>query len=258
MIPHVSCSTLLRYCSGDSLAQIAWDRAHPPEPTPAMVLGSLVHCLVLEGDEIFDDRYITSAGIDRRTKAGREQYAALAGSGKTIIAPNMADQARVIARTICAQPAIARLLVAASRETTLDWHRDDRQCYGTGRLDALSLEHGAVVDLKVTGLVAYPARERAILGGIYRQLAFYRQLARANGLDVDAGIVVFACSTPPYEVVPVALPESVLSVGWMDMDTAWKAIDADWAAENYRPHTSELEEFVPPEWFLRRHFYNTL
>lgn len=46
------------------------------EPTPAMVFGSAVHCHILEPNE-FDARYFVAPQIDRRTKAGREKYAAL-------------------------------------------------------------------------------------------------------------------------------------------------------------------------------------
>jgi len=40
--------------------------------TPAMVLGSALHCLVLEPQE-WSKRYITAPKFDRRTKAGKEQ-----------------------------------------------------------------------------------------------------------------------------------------------------------------------------------------
>ena len=46
-----------------------------PEPTLAMRVGNLVHCLVLER-HLFCQRYaITPTIMDRRTKAGREAYA---------------------------------------------------------------------------------------------------------------------------------------------------------------------------------------
>lgn len=58
------------------------------EPTPAMKLGTAVHCAILEQGE-FDNRYITvPEGIDKRTKDGKALFAEIEASGKEPLTPD--------------------------------------------------------------------------------------------------------------------------------------------------------------------------
>ena len=43
-------------------------------PGPPLILGSALHCAVLE-HSTFNDRYIVEPDVDKRTKAGKEEYA---------------------------------------------------------------------------------------------------------------------------------------------------------------------------------------
>ena len=50
------------------------DRA-PEVRGPALLIGSALHCLVLEGREEYSKRYIREGDFDKRTKAGKEAHA---------------------------------------------------------------------------------------------------------------------------------------------------------------------------------------
>ena len=57
------------------------------EPTPALILGSAIHCAVLQ-PELYGSLYATAPeGIDRRTSAGKASWAEFAtlNEGKTIL-----------------------------------------------------------------------------------------------------------------------------------------------------------------------------
>ena len=64
-----------------------WDRFLNPdkpivEPTPNMILGTLVHAAVLEPEQ-FDKRYIVvPEGIDKRTKEGKQLWQDLLATGR--------------------------------------------------------------------------------------------------------------------------------------------------------------------------------
>ncbi len=61
-------------------------RLNPMEKTPALVMGSLFHTLVLEEDQ-FNNRYAVLPDLDRRTKEGKLLYAEFeaASGGKDLI-----------------------------------------------------------------------------------------------------------------------------------------------------------------------------
>ncbi len=61
-----------------------WCEDHPGEDTEALIVGGAFHKLVLEPDG-FDSEYIVAQPIDRRTTAGKAEWAELLESGKQIL-----------------------------------------------------------------------------------------------------------------------------------------------------------------------------
>ena len=59
---------------------------NPPEQTPAFVFGSACHKFILEGDT-FHEEYAIAPNVDKRTKAGKEEWEAFcaANEGKTVV-----------------------------------------------------------------------------------------------------------------------------------------------------------------------------
>ena len=68
-------------------------KAFHPEETNAMRLGTAVHCAILEPDRIDVEYVLAPEGIDRRTKAGKAQWAELEATGKTILS---CEEAQVV------------------------------------------------------------------------------------------------------------------------------------------------------------------
>lgn len=79
-----------------SAAHARWAMLHPPEPTPAMELGTAVHLAVLEPDR-FDAECVVAPKVDRRFKEGKAEWAAFVASaeGKTVLDAD--DHARCLA-----------------------------------------------------------------------------------------------------------------------------------------------------------------
>ena len=69
-----------------SPAHFRYWKDHQQEDTPALLFGRAVHKYALEKDDFFSE-FAVAPNIDRRTKAGKEEYAAFEADcvGKDII-----------------------------------------------------------------------------------------------------------------------------------------------------------------------------
>ena len=77
--PDISRSEL--WMLRESPEKFIYKRANPEPPTPALLFGIAAHKQVLE-PETFWDEFILAPNVDRRTKAGKEEYAAFVEQAK--------------------------------------------------------------------------------------------------------------------------------------------------------------------------------
>lgn len=93
--------------------------------TPAMVFGSMVHCLILE-EEAFDDRYLVAVKPDLRTKKGKTYWSKIqekaSANGLEVVSQDDKDAAERI-RDFCYQdPGISWVLNQITQtEVHINW-----------------------------------------------------------------------------------------------------------------------------------------
>jgi hypothetical protein len=90
----------------------------PVEPTAAMRLGSLVHCAVLEPEELLQ-RYGVCG--PRNTKAGKEQAERMAADGIEAVTQSDMALALSMAASVRVHPAAAALLAHGKAEQSFWW-----------------------------------------------------------------------------------------------------------------------------------------
>ena len=90
------------------------------EDTDALVFGSALHCLVLEGREVFAGQFAILPPMDRRTSLGKAQFAAFEAenAGKRIIKADMAVEIERMAENVKRHPVAAMLLAKGEPELT--------------------------------------------------------------------------------------------------------------------------------------------
>jgi len=96
------------------------------EQTPRLLLGSLVHCLVLE-PELYDTIYTCRPeGIDGRTTDGKKALAAWRASslGKVEITSDTLTKARRIASAVLESPVVQMWTTGSVRERAIVWEGD--------------------------------------------------------------------------------------------------------------------------------------
>lgn len=184
------------------------------EQSQAMRLGSLVHCLALE-PETFTRDFIVADGINRRTKDGKAEWAAVVESGLIPITGDDYAKASRISSSVTLHPIAGPLLSGGEAEKTIVVERDGLLPL-KGRIDYLH-PYAGVVELKT----ANDARKLAFSGAVHRygyhlSASYYRMLvARHTGCE-EAEIrhtFVVVETKYPFSVAVYTAHEALLEEG---------------------------------------------
>jgi hypothetical protein len=189
-----------------------YTRTKGEPPTPQMLLGSAAHCAVLEPRE-FNARYAKAPAVDRRTKAGKEEWAEFVACNphKEILTPEQHDTAWAIKDTLAAMPEYRQLLARHDEqavEVSRFWVDDATGIKLKARAD-MTLGRSVVVDLK-TAADASPRGFSAAMAryGYHCQAGMY---CEAFGADEFAFVVVE--NKPPFACGVYRLDEASLELG---------------------------------------------
>lgn len=233
----------------------AYADAPPKDPTPAQAFGTLVHTLVLE-PHAFGDRYIVLPDDipDRRTKAGKEAWAALESHGKTIITQDDRARAVACATSIVSHPAAALLLNDTVREVSVGWHDPDTGVPCKARFDAWRMAGDrGIVDLKTAADASPDGFGRAAATHGYNvQAAHYmrgHEVATGEAPAFFAWIVVE--SEPPHAVACYQLPFDAYNIGLDLCRSAYRRhMDATQQGV-WHAYSDLIQPLAFPAWALR-------
>ena len=228
-----------------------------PEPTPAMLLGTAVHTHILELRE-WDARYIAAPeGIDRRTKAGKESWAAFeaAAAGRTVISRADAEQVMAMGRAVHSHPAAATLLALPGKaETTHMWMDEATGLQCKCRPDWLTDDGSLIVDVKTTE-DASPAGFRKSIGAwrYHVQAAWYLNgIEQATGKRPEQFIFICVEKKAPFCTAVYAADAEMIQLG---AEAAARDLDvlATCKAANAWPgYSDQIEPISLPPWMRPR------
>jgi len=186
-----------------------------PEETPAMRIGSAVHCVVLE-PESFAARYVSAPDIDRRTKAGKEAFAEFETehAGKIVLSVEDSVLCQRIAESVRAHPRAAALLSAGQPEVSAFWNDPEFNVRCRARYDWLTPD-GLALDLKTTQDASASAFAKSCAAFRYHvQSAWYQDgYLQATG-ELPLGFVFIAVEkAPPCAVALYELDGDAVDYG---------------------------------------------
>ncbi len=174
----------------------------PPEQSQAMAMGSALHCAILEPMELLK-RFVVMPEMDRRTKSGKEEYAAfmLKNSGKEFLTEEQRDLVNSMAAAIKGHEDAAKLLCNPEpSEVSLFWEDGELKC--KARLDKYLKAEETIVDIKSTRDASPYAFERDILKmGYWIQAGWYTLAAQANQLPAKKFVFVAVENVRPFGVL---------------------------------------------------------
>lgn len=235
----------------ESPARFRYDQDHPSAPKREFDLGHAAHQLVLgAGPELV---YIDAD--EWRTKAVKEEVAAVRAAGKVPLRPS--DWAAVLdmAAALRKHPLAGPLLTAGSgvAEQTVVWRDATTGMWCRAMVDWL--RGRIVVDYKTTTDASNDALRRAIATyGYYIQAAHYLDgVAAVTG--IEAGFLFMAQEKdPPYLVNVVQCDDEYLAIGRARIARA-REIYRDCTESGIWPGypTDDIPTLSPPRWLAYQH-----
>lgn len=190
---------------------------HPDEDTPALLEGRAAHKLILEPDEFFDE-FAVMPKCDRRTKEGKDIYAAFLdeSEGKDVITDETLTKIQEMVSAL-RQNETANRFLQGEHEQSFFWTDTNTNEICKVRPDCLTEIDGRkyIVDYKTTESCADGQFERSIRKYGYKfQAGMYREGVFQNTFDDYGFVFVAQEKKPPYAVRVYVCNEDFISEGY--------------------------------------------
>lgn len=228
-------------------------RRQPHAPTPAQALGALTHLAVLEPEE-YTRRVRIAPETDRRTKAGKEDYAAFEADvgripGAIIATPDHDATARGMREAVMRHPFARALLADGHAEVTLRWDLEATAC--KARPDWVCVGHEVIVDLKTAADASPDAFAKAAGNWKYHlQCAWYADAAVTCDLGERAFVFLVAEPEPPHAVALYQLDDVSVEAGRARYRRALDTYRECIAAGRWPGYFHQIETIGVPRWAL--------
>ena len=233
-----------------------------PETTEAFRIGSAAHCAVLEPDEFYKRYARRPEGIDRRTKAGKEEFAQFEAEnvGKVVIDSDELGDVREMSAAVMNHPLAYELLEAGKPE--LSWRVSPSgslalQCRTDWFNPAgceLSGGRPYVADLKTVESLdsdAFRNFERACFSfGYHRQAGFYLPLiTEIIGSPVFDFYFIAVEKAEPYGTAVYRLSDAATARGHDETITDLLRLQACIKSQQWPNLPNDLREIGLPKWY---------
>jgi hypothetical protein len=193
-----------------------WQKDHPEPPTPAKILGTISHRMILEPDRI-GDFVVWGEKPDQKVRLGKAWDAFKdEHDGKTIITRKERDAMVQIAVAVRRNPTIAGLLKDGRSEVSMVWKDTELGHLCKGRVDYLRADP-LIIDLK-TARDARPFQfgNQAYKLGYHIKLAMYQQGYFALTGEITRVKIIAVENKPPYDCAIYNVPPEILTQGQDD------------------------------------------
>lgn len=223
----------------------------PEEPTPALELGTAVHCAILEPEE-FSKRYKVAPDVDRRTKAGKELYEAFLaelGDAKAISEKDF-RRCQMMAESMHRHDAAEIIFAGGKAEVSIFWEDEETGVLCKIRPDWLMHRSTSIFDLKTTEDASPRSFERSIMNyGYFRQAAFYLDGARAAGLEVDAFLFGAIEKSAPFASAIYYAEGTMIEAGRAEYRRHLRTYAECLERDRWPGYPSEIVPIGLPAWF---------
>ncbi len=216
--PGISKSGLDLIAKCPSLYKHRYIDGNHPDPTPAMLVGSLVHKLALEPD-LFDQEFAVAPEISRRTKAGKIEWEAFveANKGKKIVSHDDFRKAREMAEAVLIHPVAGGILKDGMAEISM-FHRLGEGAGEEGTLVKVRpdwIVEDVIADIKTTTDASATAFSRSCYNfGYHMQAALYMDVSRIMlRRQINDFLFIAVENKEPYQVAIYRADKDMVEFG---------------------------------------------
>jgi exodeoxyribonuclease VIII len=191
-----------------------------PEPSPAMMLGHLVHTTTLEPHAVYE-RYAVAPKVDRRTNAGKAAFAEFEAEseGKEVVTVDDMTTAIGCATALLRNETLAPFFNARSLPIKIE-ERINFEVAGLPmrcKPDWLCVDLGLIIDLKTTRHTKRSQFERSVESlGYHRQSWLYREAAQQKYGKAFRFLFAVVHTSAPFETACYELDEKGNEDGRLD------------------------------------------
>ena len=224
------------------------------EPTNAMLLGSLVHCMTLTPDE-FQNEFFIMPDLNFRTnegKAAKQELLAL-NAGKSPVTDEQVTKAHRIRESVMSNKMAKMLLEPLHKEAAFFWTCPFSNLNFRAKIDACGSSH--FIELKTTSAASPENFQRHAYNMNYDlSLIHYRQaLTHVMGVEPKCYFIVVETEAP-YVCQVYEAGDSMLQTGhekWLSAVTKLERsiVSKDW--QGYFPD-SETPVLESPSWAVNK------
>lgn len=194
--------------------------SHPQETTPAMELGTQIHCAVLEPAE-FKRKYVSvpanMVGMNKNKTEWKNWVEEVENANREVLKDGVLDVANAVRTDETAGP----LLTEGVAEVSAFWKDPDTFVGMKARADFLRND-GRLIDLKTTSVpMDRDAFERKVINDRWhwQAAAYLKGFSRAMNLlrPMTSFINIVVEVKPPYAVHVYELDEAAIERAWTDI-----------------------------------------
>lgn len=224
-------------------------------PTPAMEMGTALHCLTLDGQKAFDAQYVKKPnGLSLATKEGKAWKAelgrkkALSEGGKDDPWGSVQGMAKSLQRLAWFDPDQKDYI--KHNEVSIYWEWEGLEC--KARLDRVLIEEGIVLDLKTTDSVDPELFTKKVVSlGYDFQAAYYTRAAEVAYRKPFKFLFVAVERKAPYTVDIFEVTPDMMSEGLYKCEKALKVYAQCEASGEWPNREPVIRQLDYPGWYNR-------
>lgn len=217
----------------------------PKEKTDPMIFGSLLHAMLLEGQEKVDKMFVVND--ENRNSNKFKEFAATITSQQIIKTPTL-DKAKEIIKVLHTDAAARQLLATCRYEEPFTWEKNGMRF--KMKIDAFKTQGHLIVDYKSTEDTTEEELNKTITNrGYHRQAALYMEGYEIHhGIRPRGFVCLFQNKKFPEIIVPVNISHEHIELGEFENDAAIRDIQRRLDHKLWKT-TSGIVESKPADWY---------